>query len=121
MEDDELMYRMYEEILGFGHYEVVIAKNGEEGWQMAKETKVDLILLDIMMPKMSGLDLLKLIRSTPETQDIPVVMLTNLADEEIVQEALNDGAIGYIIKSAFTPEEVLDKIRACLYPPKTGK
>lgn len=116
VEDDELMYRMYEEILNFGHYDILIAKDGEEGWKVAKENKLDLILLDVMMPKMSGMDLLKLLKSDPQTKDVPVVMLTNLADERMVQESLNNGAVGYMVKSAFTPEEVLERIKAYLSP-----
>ncbi len=108
IEDDELIRRMYEQIFIFRGYEVAAATNGEEGLERARATKPAIILLDIMMPKMNGLDMLKRLKAIPEVKHIPVIILTNLLGIADAETALREGAIKYIGKSDYTPKEIVD-------------
>ena len=114
IEDDKLMLRLYQKAFGFENYEVETAVNGEEGLAKVKSGKPDLILLDIMMPKMHGLEVLDRLKADPEVKDIPVVILTNLAGEEDAETALAKGAVKYIIKSEHKPKEVVDAVKQVL-------
>jgi CheY-like chemotaxis protein len=114
VEDDPLMSRMYQKVFKFEGYDVDFALNGEEGWEKAKTIKPTLILLDIMMPKMNGLDVLDKLNLDPETKDIPVVMLTNLAGTQDAEAALAKGAVKYIIKSENEPKQVVDMVKEIL-------
>lgn len=114
VEDDPLIIRLYEKIFTFEGFEVALATDGEEGFAKALSEKPTLIVLDIMMPKMNGLDLLLKLKNDPQTQKIPVVMLTNLAGSHDAERALSDGAVKYIVKSEFTPKQVVNMIKEIL-------
>jgi CheY-like chemotaxis protein len=114
VEDDPLMSRMYQKIFTFEQYEVELAGDGEEGLEKARLVKPTLILLDVMMPKMNGLEVLDKLKADPETKTIPVVMLTNLAGEQDAETALAKGAIKYIIKSEYEPKQVTDMVKEIL-------
>jgi CheY-like chemotaxis protein len=114
VEDDPLMSRMYQKIFTFEGYEVEMAGDGQEGLDKAREAKPTLMLLDVMMPKLNGLQVLEKLKSDPETKDIPVVMLTNLAGEQDAESALAKGAIKYIIKSEYEPKQVADMVKEIL-------
>lgn len=114
IEDDPLMIRLYQKTFTFDGHDVEIAQDGEEGLVKAKEVKPTLILLDIMMPKMNGLELLEKLKADEALKDIPVVVLTNLAGEHDAQEALSRGAIRYIIKSEQEPKDVTKVVEEIL-------
>ena len=114
VEDDPLMSRMYQKIFTFEGYEVEMASDGQEGLDKAREVKPTLMLLDVMMPKLNGLQVLEKLKSDPETKAIPVIMLTNLAGEQDAESALTKGAIKYIIKSEHDPKEVADMVKEIL-------
>lgn len=114
IEDDKLMLRLYQKAFAFEDYEVETAINGEEGLAKVKSGDPNLILLDIMMPKMHGLEVLDRLKADPETKDIPVVILTNLAGEEDAETAMAKGAVKYIIKSEHKPKEVVDMVKQVL-------
>lgn len=114
VEDDPLMSRMYEKIFKFEGYEVELSVNGEEGLEKAKTAKPTLILLDIMMPKMNGLEVLEKLKADPAIKTIPVVMLTNLAGQQDAEKALSMGAVKYIIKSEYEPKQVANMIKEIL-------
>ncbi len=114
VEDDPLMSRMYQKIFTFEKYEVEMAADGQEGFEKAKTVKPDLIMLDVMMPKMNGLETLDKLKIDPDTKAIPVVMLTNLAGQKDAETALSKGAVKYIIKSEHEPKEVADQVREIL-------
>ncbi len=114
IEDDELIRRMYQQIFTFKGYDVVLAANGEEGLEQARLTKPTLILLDIMMPKMNGLDMLRQLKALPELEKTPVVILTNLMGAADAEAALSAGAIKYIGKSDYKPKEVVDIVENLL-------
>lgn len=113
VEDDPLIARLYTEAFKLSGHEVEVAFDGEQGFQKLQEmkTKPTLILMDVMMPKMNGLQLLERIKKDPGTKNIPVVMLTNVSDEENVEKALNLGAVTYLVKSQYTPKEVVGKVK----------
>lgn len=114
VEDDPLMSRMYQKTLDFEGYQVVIASDGQEGIDKAKTSHPDLILLDIMMPKMDGIKALELLKADEATKNIPVVMLTNLSESTRAEEALSKGAVKYIIKSENDPKQVIEMIKGIL-------
>ena len=114
VEDDPLMSRMYQKIFTFEGYEVVMAGNGEEGLEKAKSDKPTVILLDVMMPKMNGLQMLEKLKLDPTSKSIPVIMLTNLAGEKDAEMALSKGAVKYIVKSEYEPKQVVDMVKEIL-------
>src|ERR1051325_7481073 len=99
VEDDPLMSRMYQKIFTFEKYEVEIAGDGEECIVKATTTNPTVILLDVMMPKMNGLQALEKLKADDRTKHIPVIMLTNLAGQQDAETALAKGAVKYIVKS----------------------
>lgn len=114
VEDDPLMSRMYQKIFTFEGYEVHMAVDGQDGLDQARELKPTLILLDVMMPKLNGLQVLEKLKEDPDTKAIPVVMLTNLASEQDAEAAMSKGAVKYIIKSEHEPKEVADMVKEVL-------
>ncbi len=111
VEDDPLISRMYQKIFSFEGFEVEMAGDGEEGWEKVKKVNPNLILLDIMMPKMNGLQVLEKLKLDPDTKKIPVVMLTNLAGVQDAETALAKGAIKYIVKSEHEPQEITKMVK----------
>lgn len=114
VEDDPLISRMYEKIFTFEKFDVVLAADGEEGLTKIREAKPTLVLLDVMMPKLNGLEVLEKVKADPETKGIPVVMLTNLAGQKDAETALSKGAVKYIIKSQYEPKQIADMVKEIL-------
>ena len=114
VEDDSLMSRMYEKIFTFEKFDVVMAHDGEDGLIKARENMPTLIMLDVMMPKMNGLQVLERLKADPGTRAIPVIMLTNLAGQQDAETALSKGAVKYLIKSEHEPKEVTDIVKEVL-------
>jgi OmpR family response regulator RpaB len=110
IEDDQLIQRMYGKIFTFEGYEVITASDGEEGLEKARTTSPTIILLDVMMPKLNGMQVLEKLKMDPATKTIPVVMLSNLAGDNDIETALAKGAVKYIIKSEHDPKEIADMI-----------
>ena len=113
VEDDPLMSRMYQKIFTFRKLDVEMAADGQEALDKvaAAKPKPTVILLDVMMPKMNGMQVLEKLKANPETKSIPVIMLTNLAGQQDAEAALSKGAVKYIIKSEHEPEEVFDIVQ----------
>jgi len=107
IEDDPLMVRMYQKIFKFEGFEVDTAFDGEEGIEKVRKLKPTVVLLDIMMPKMNEMQVLEKIKSDPDTKKIPVIMLTNLAGQQDAENALEKGAVRYIIKSEHDPKDIV--------------
>src|SRR3972149_6469134 len=114
IEDDPLMRRLYQKIFTFEKYEVESAEDGEEGLEKARKVKPTLILLDVMMPKMNGLQVLEKLKADPDLKKIPVVMMTNLAGQKDAETALAKGAVKYIVKSEYEPKQVSDMVKGVL-------
>jgi len=114
VEDDNFLLNMYRTKLELEGYTVLTATNGEAGWKTIKEKKPNLVLLDIIMPKMNGWEVLKEIKSDKNLKNIPVIMLTNLGQKEDIQKSFKLGASEYLIKAHFLPSEVVEKIKKLL-------
>lgn len=110
VDDDETLLAMYEQILTARNYQVVTATNGQTAIALAKREQPDIILLDILLPGQSGLDVLKKIRAHPETQATPVIMLTVLTDDAIQLEAKEAGADRFFVKSDTIPGKIVEAI-----------
>lgn len=92
-------------------FEPIQAPDGIEGVQLAKTQKPDLIFLDVIMPKMNGLDVLKELKSNAAIMNIPVIMLTNLPEDSAKQKAQELGAVEYLVKSDSPLEELIEKVK----------
>jgi CheY-like chemotaxis protein len=114
VEDDPLISRMYQKIFTFEKFDVEVAANGEEALGKVTDFNPTLILLDVMMPKMNGLQVLEKLKEFDITKHIPVVMLTNLAGQQDAETALAKGAVKYIIKSEYEPKQVVDMVKDVL-------
>jgi DNA-binding response OmpR family regulator len=114
VEDDTLMLRMYQKAFGFEGFEAETAADGEEGLLKARANKPTLMLLDIMMPKKNGLEVLSEMKADENLKDVPVVVLTNLAGTQDAETALSKGAVKYIVKSEHDPKEVVDIVKGIL-------
>lgn len=121
IEDDVTLAKMYERKFISDGYEVVLAYDGLEGLKQATEASPDLILLDIMLPKLDGLALFKKLRSQPKTFTTPVILLTNFGQEDAVFECFKLGAIDYLVKTSVTPQQVVDKVESFLQERKPNK
>lgn len=111
VEDDPVLIKMYQTKLVNEGFRVVFAENGIDGLAALESEDVDIIILDIMMPQLSGVDMLSRLRKTPKGKNIPVIILTNLTVEEEHKKAIELGVVDYIIKSNLTPTELVERIR----------
>ena len=111
IEDEAALQEAFGEVLKQAGYKVVMALDGEIGLRLAKSEKPDLILLDLVLPKLHGFEVLKELKKEKETEDIPVIVLTNLEKVEDVEKAIELGAKTYLVKTQYNLEEVIVKIR----------
>jgi DNA-binding response OmpR family regulator len=114
VEDEEILLTALSEELKQEGFQVLGAKDGVEGVEKAKSDKPDLILLDLVMPRLDGIGALKQLKETAETKDIPVVILTNLSDYDKISDALSLGAMDYLVKANYRLEELVNKIKTVL-------
>ena len=114
VEDEEILLAALQEELNQGGYETLGAGDGEEGLKKVKEFKPDLILLDLVMPKMDGMTTLKHLKDDTASRDIPVVILTNLSDYERISEALSLGAKAYLVKANYSLNDLMDKVKSVI-------
>ncbi|MDD5342268.1 MAG: response regulator [Patescibacteria group bacterium] len=112
VEDEKMLSSMYATKFAKEGYELIQAYDGEEGLTKAKSIKPDVILLDIIMPKLDGFVVLKALKQDPELKKIPVILLTNLGQDEDIRKGKELGADDYFIKANHTPAEVVDKAKA---------
>lgn len=115
VDDDPLIVRMYQRKLSQDGYEIDTAFNGEEALGKVKKRKPDVILLDVMMPKMNGVEVLKALKGDEETKLIPVIILTNLGDKsEDVENAKKLGALDYLVKSQITLKDLSERVKKAI-------
>jgi len=114
IEDEPLIARMYQKALGFDHFEVVSANGGSEGLQKVKSEKPDIVLCDVMMPEPNGMQVLEAIKADPETQNIPVIMLTNLSGKHDADLAIQKGAQDFWVKKDTDHRQLGAKLKAIL-------
>ena len=113
VEDDQFMVRMYKRLFLLNNFELETAFNGEEAISNLQniKQKPDIIILDIMMPKLDGFEVLKFLKKNTQLKDVPVAILTNLSGKENAERALNMGAAFYFMKSQYLPKEIIEKIK----------
>jgi len=114
IDDDEDITNIFSTALVKEGFEIASSLTGEEGIGKAKSEKPDIILLDQVMPDMSGNDVLKALKENPETKDIPVILLSNFSQEELVKGALDRGAVDYLFKYQVEPKDVILKVKEAL-------
>lgn len=119
VEDDPMLTELYQTKLEMEGYRVSVATDGEQGVAQAGKVKPDLILLDIMLPKLNGFEVLKAVKKDKATAGIPVIVLTNLGGEKADSDkrlALSLGAQEFLVKTFHLPDDIVGKIRSTLEP-----
>ena len=111
VEDEKVLAEMYRDKLKAADFQVNLAFSSEEGIEILKKKKIDLVLLDILLPKENGITFLKKMKQVKNASKIPVVAFSNYDDSETKKEALKLGAKDYLIKTQFTPKELLEEIK----------
>lgn len=114
VEDDMYINKMYQLKLNLEGYEVEVAENGRIGMEKVKSFKPDIMLLDILMPEMDGFEVLKAIKEDSSIKSIPILIMSNLGQEDHIQKGKELGAIGYIVKTQYTPAKVVETIKEVL-------
>lgn len=116
IEDDHFINQLYLRVLKQAGFNTTLASDGSEGVKFA-DNSFNLILLDVMLPKIDGINVLRKLKENPLTQKIPVVLLTNLGQESVIKTAFKIGAQGYLLKMSMTPYEMVEKIQEFLKNP----
>lgn len=112
-EDEQDIQELIEFTLRYGGYDVICASNGEEAYDTARKKLPDLILLDIRMPVLSGIDACKLLKSDPLTKHVPIVFLSAKGQKSEIKEGFEAGAVDYLLKP-FSPEELNKRLKEIL-------
>lgn len=116
IEDDHFINQLYLRVLKQAGFNTIIASDGSEGVNLANDS-FDLILLDVMLPKIDGISVLRKLKENPQTKKIPVILLTNLGQESVIKTAFEIGAQGYILKMSVTPYEMVEEIQQFIKDP----
>ena len=115
VEDEAFLRDLYIEILSAEGYQVDSAVDGQDALEKIRKGGYDLVLLDIVLPKMDGIEILKEIKKNPPEQpNGAIVMLTNLGQEAVISEGVSLGVRGHIIKSDYTPEQLINEVKQIL-------
>jgi DNA-binding response OmpR family regulator len=114
IEDDKMLLEMYTAKFTREGFDISTAENGSEGLKAAREMKPDMVLLDIIMPKLDGFATLKEIRKDEGIKDVPVILLTNLGQDQDIQKGKDLGADDYFVKANHTPTEIVEKVQDLL-------
>jgi len=114
IEDEESLQKTISDSLAKEEFEIVSALDGENGFRLAKEEHPDLILLDLRLPEMGGIEVLEKLKKDEATKDIPVIILTNVEEMREIQRAIDLGATTYLVKINYKLEEVVEKVKKAL-------
>ena len=114
IDDDEDLTNIFTAALTKEGFQTVYSLLGQEGLEKAKTEKPDLILLDQVLPDMSGNDILKILKADELTENIPVILLSNFSQEELVKGAIDQGAVDYLFKYQVEPRDVVVKVKEAL-------
>lgn len=116
IDDDKAITAVFETALKKEGFEVSVSHSGQEGLAMVKDQKPDFVLLDQILPDIPGNEVLKTLKEDPQTKSIPVAMLSNFGQNELVEEAITTGAVEYILKYQIAPQDLVDKVKKILNP-----
>lgn len=114
IDDEPAVLQMYKMKLEMEGFLAITAVDGERGIEIAKKEKPDVILLDIIMPKLNGLDVLKILKEDKDTKEIPVFLLTNLPAESGGEKGQELGAVGYLVKAEYEPEALTTMLKGVI-------
>ena len=114
IEDDPFLIDIYTTKLKEANFEITTATDGEKAIAKLKEKKVDLIILDIVLPYIDGWEILKKIKQDPGLKNLKIIILSNLGQKEDIEKGLKLGAIKYFIKAYRTPSEIIEEIKKYL-------
>jgi len=111
--EDQLGFRrIYEDVLTSDGYQVLVAEDGEKGWDMIREKMPDLVLLDLGLPKIDGFEVLRRVRADEKTKEVPIIIFSVMGEEKDIKKALEMGANDYTVKGFYTPRQILSKIKS---------
>ncbi len=116
VEDEEIVLGLLQKKLSQEGYEVSVARDGEEGLKKMMEIKPDLVLLDVVMPKMGGFEVMEEMQRDRELKKIPVIVVSNSGQPVEIDKVRELGARDWLIKTEFDPQEVIDKVKKQLPP-----
>ena len=111
IEDDKFLLELLVGKLTKEQFDVSIALDGEEGLKKVKQEKPDLIILDLVLPGMHGFEFLKKIKKDPKISQIPVIILSNLGQRQEIEQGIRLGAVDYLVKAHFTPNDIVKKVK----------
>ncbi|XOB40176.1 MAG: response regulator transcription factor [Candidatus Nealsonbacteria bacterium] len=114
IEDDKFLRELITRKLTDEGFSIIEAVDGEDGLKKIKESKPDLVLLDLILPSIDGFEVLSKIKADASIASIPIIILSNLGQKEEVEKGLKMGAVDYLIKAHFTPGEIIEKIKNVL-------
>ncbi|HLD11854.1 MAG TPA: response regulator [Patescibacteria group bacterium] len=115
IEDDQTLQELYKELLEDAGFTVQVAKDGDEGLSGLMKGGYALVLLDVMLPRKDGIAILKEMKKSKSLQpNGPIVLLTNLGNDEVIKQCFQLGATGYLIKSSLAPDQVVSEVRTFL-------
>ncbi|MFZ3015863.1 MAG: response regulator [Minisyncoccia bacterium] len=110
-EDEVVLYKVLEEKFKEEKFEVIIVPDGSAVMSMVKKNKPDIILLDIILPEVDGIEILSKLKEDKILREIPVIILSNLGEDQKIKQALKLGAVDYMVKSQHPIQEVVEKVR----------
>jgi two-component system chemotaxis response regulator CheY len=112
VEDNEFVQRMYGRAFTTAQFDVMTANDGADAIQSALVNHPDIIIMDVMMPNMNGLDALKALKESDVTKNIPIIMLSAYDDEALMMQALNMGASRYLLKGSLEPDTIVSIVKS---------
>ena len=118
VEDEPLLANLLKQRFEKENFEVVLARDGEEALRLLKDLKPDLILLDIILPKISGFEFMEKMRDAPTIRKAPIVVISNLGQESDIEKGKMLGAVGYFVKARLSIEELVQQVKGFLQSPK---
>lgn len=114
IEDDQFLSELITKKLDEEGFEIVLAVDGEEGWEKVQKEKPDLLLLDLLLPGIDGFEIMERMKKDSKLDKIPIIIVSNYGQESKIQRAMNLGAKDYLVKANFTTGEIADKVRSVL-------
>jgi DNA-binding response OmpR family regulator len=114
IEDDNMLAKVYKQHLSNGGYEVSVEKDGSKAIEKIKEIKPDLILLDVLLPSQSGIEILKKIKEEQDTSNCKVIILSNVSDDKTLSQVMELGVTNYFVKSEYSLDHLISKVEEVL-------
>lgn len=112
VDDEDAIRQIFSDALRNGGFDLITASNGNEALSKVKTEHPTIIFLDQILPDINGNEILDTLKKDPETKDIPVSMLSNFTQDNMIQDAINKGAVDYIMKYQISPEDLVEKVKA---------